>query len=105
MGNRFKVHRKNHTNYFFDVMINMKNLGLNKIKIDECSYKNILFYYIKYVTFKDFEYIKINSVNSLYHLINKINGYFESINENRYLTPVFSNKSNEIIKNICRSEE
>ena len=63
-------------------MINMKNLGLNKIKIDEGSYKNILFYYIKYVTFKDLEYIKINSVNSLYHIINKINGYFESINEN-----------------------
>ena len=67
--------------------------------------KIFFFYYIKYVTFKDLEYIKINSVNSLYHLINKINGYFESINENRYLTPVFSNKSNEIIKNICRSEE
>ena len=96
---------KNHTNYFFDVVINMKNLGLNKIKIDEGSYKNILFYYIKYVTFKDLEYIKINSVNSLYHIINKINGYFKSTNENRYLTPVSSNKSNDIIKNTCRNEE
>ena len=100
MSNRFKVHIKSHTNYFFDVMINMKNLGLNKIKIDEGSYKNILFYYIKYVTFKDLEYIKINSVNSLYLIINKIYECFENINENKHLTLVPNNKSNKIIKDI-----
>ena len=31
-------------------MINIKNLDQNKIKIDDKSYKNILIYYIRYVT-------------------------------------------------------
>ena len=42
-------------------MINIRNLDLNKIKIDENSYKNILIDYIGYVMFKDLEQIKINS--------------------------------------------
>ena len=33
---------KNRTNYFFDDMINKKNIELNKIQIGEMSYKNIL---------------------------------------------------------------
>ena len=41
--------------------INIRNLDLNKIKIDENSYKNILIDYIGYVMFKDLEQIKINS--------------------------------------------
>ena len=34
---------KNRICFFFDDMINIKNLGLNKLKINENSYKNILF--------------------------------------------------------------
>ena len=44
------------------------------------------------------KYLKINSVNSLYLIINKLNGYFEEINKNKYLTPVPTNESKEIIK-------
>ena len=50
--------------YFFDD-INAKNFDPNNIKIHEKSYKNILIYYIGYVTIKDLKYIKINSVNPL----------------------------------------
>ena len=57
---------KNRTYYFFNDMINIKNFYPNNIKIDENSYKDILIYYIGYVTFKDLKYIKVNSVNSLY---------------------------------------
>ena len=32
---------KNHTHYFFDNMINIKNLDQNKFKTDENSCKNI----------------------------------------------------------------
>ena len=39
--------------YFFDDMINIKNLDANKIKKDEKPYKNIPIYYIGYVTVKD----------------------------------------------------
>ena len=44
--------------------------------------------------------MKIDSVNPLYLIFNKVNGYFEEINENKYLTLVASNESKEKIK-IC----
>ena len=77
-----------------------KNCIPNKIKIDENSYKNILIFYISYVTIKDLKCIKLNSVNPLSFIINTVNGYFEEINENKYFTLVASNKSKEIIKNM-----
>ena len=42
---------------------------------------------------KDWKYIKIYSVNPLYLLFNKLNEYFEEINENKYITLVPSNES------------
>ena len=39
-----------------------------------------------YVTVKDLRFEKINSANSLYLNINKINGYIEESNRNKYLT-------------------
>ena len=47
---------------------------------------------------KDSKYVKINSVNQLYLVIDKVNGYFEEINENKYLLLVLTNESKEIIK-------
>ena len=70
----------------------------NEIKIDEKSYKNILIYYIWYVTIKDSKYVKINCVNHLYLIINKLNGYFEENNKNKYLALVPTNKIKEKIK-------
>ena len=89
---------KNRTYYFFNDIINIKNFDPNNIKIDEKSYKNVLIYYIGYMTVKDSKYIKINSVNPLYLVINKVNGYSEEINENKYLTLVPTNESKEKIK-------
>ena len=83
MSNKLKdTDIKNHTYYYFDDIINIKNFNLNKIKIDEKSYKNILINYIQYVTIKDTKYLKINSVNPFYLIISKVNGYFEEINKN-----------------------
>ena len=67
----------------------------NNIKIDEKSYKNILIYYIGYVMINGSKYIKRNSVNPLYLIINQVNGYFVEINENKYLTLVPTNQSKE----------
>ena len=54
MSKRIKdISIKNHTYYFFADVINIK------------SFKNILTYYIEYVTIKDSKYVKINSVNPL----------------------------------------
>ena len=38
---------------FFNDMIKIKNFDLNNIKLDQKSYKNIVIYYIGYVTIKD----------------------------------------------------
>ena len=54
---------KNRTHYFFNDIINTKHFDLNNTKIYEKSYKNILIYYIGYLTIKDSKYMKINSVN------------------------------------------
>ena len=46
------------------------------------------------------KYVKINSVNPLYLILSKVNGYFEEINKNMYLPLVLTNESKEIIQNI-----
>ena len=47
---------------------------------------------------KDLRYAKINSVNSLYLIFCKVNGYFEDINKSKYLTLVPTNESKEKIE-------
>ena len=70
MSNKFKdMNTKNHTYYFFDDVINIKIFDSNNIKIHENSNKNILIYYIGYVTIKDSRYVKTYSVNPLYLIL------------------------------------
>ena len=82
MSNKFEeINMKNCTYYFFNYMTNIKKHDPNKIKIDKMSYKNILIYYIGYVTVKNLSYIIISSVNSLYLNINKVNECIKKNNE------------------------
>ena len=60
--------------------------------------KRFLFTTLDMSTIKDSKYMKINSINSLYPIISKVNEYFEEINKKKYLTLVLSNKENEKIK-------
>ena len=62
---------------------------VNNIKLDEKSWNNILIYYTGYVTIK--KDLKFYSANPLYLIFANVNGYFEEINENKYLTLVTSN--------------
>ena len=89
---------KNRTYYFFSDVINTKNFEPSNSKIDEKSYKNILVYYIGYVTIKDVKCITINSVHPLYLNFSKVNGYFKEVNKNKYLMPVPTNEIKEKIK-------
>ena len=99
MSNKFKeIDTKNCTYYFFDDMINIKNLDSNKIKIDEKSYTNILIYYNGHVTVKNLSHIKISIVNPLYIIIDKINRYIEESNGNRYLTVVLTDECKDILE-------
>ena len=55
------------------------------------------------MTIKDAKYVKINSVNPLDFIFNKVNGYYEEINGNRYLTLVPTNvlmRTKKMLKNI-----
>ena len=80
MGNIKEINIKNPTYYFFDDMINIKNFDPNLLKIDQKSYKNIDIYYIGYIAMKDSEYVKINSVNPLYLIVNEVDGYIKEEN-------------------------
>ena len=50
----------------------------------------------------DSKYIKINSTYPFYLIIDKMNGYFQAIKENKYQALAPTNKSREIFK---KSEE
>ena len=79
MGNVKEINIRNRTylNVFFDDMINIKDFNSNLLKIDRKFYKNINIYYIEYITMKDSDYVNINSVNLLYFIIDKVDGFIE----------------------------
>ena len=83
MGNIKEINIKNCTYYFFDEMINIKNFDSDLIKIDKKSQKDIDNFYIGYFTKIDFYYVKINSVNPLYLIIDKVDIYIEESNKNK----------------------
>ena len=78
-------------------MINFKDFDSNLLEIDKNSYRNTDIYYIGYITIKDFDYIKINSVNSLYLIIDKKDGYPEESNGNKYLVLASTDKNKEVL--------
>ena len=84
-------------------MINIANFDSNLLKIEKKSYKNIDIYYIGYITMKDSDYAKTKSVDPLYLIISKVDGYFKcnSVKEKKwkkYLTFDPTNKHKEVFK-------
>ena len=79
---------KNCTYCIFDDMVNIERLDPNKIKIDKKPYKNILIYHISYV--------KTISVKPVYLIINKVYGYTDEYNDNKYLTVLDTDKDKDI---------
>ena len=98
MGSIKEINIKNPTYYFFDDIINIEDFDSNLLKIDKNSSKNIDVYYIGYITMKDSDYAKINSVNLLYLIIGKVDGYIEEKNGNKCLTLFSTDKSKEVLK-------
>ena len=82
MSSLKEIFIKNCMYYFFDDMINIKDLDPKKIKTDEKSYENILIYHTEYVTLTTQKFIvQIR----LYFIINKINEYIEESDGKKYL--------------------
>ena len=76
-------------------MINIKDFELSSLKIDKKSYKGIGIYSTGYITIKEIDdYENINSVNPLYLIIGKVNGYIKENNGNKQLvfTSIDGNK-------------
>ena len=44
---------------------------------------------------KDSDYVKINSLNPLYLIFDKVDGYIEESNENKYLILASTDKNNK----------
>ena len=88
MGNVKEINSKNRIYYYFDDMINIKDFNSNLLKIDKKQYKSIDIYYMAYIAMKDFDNVNINSVNPLYTILDKEEGYIEwnSIEENMEIT-------------------
>ena len=77
-------------------MINVKKFDSNILKIDKKPYKNITTYYIGYITIKDTAYVNIDSVNSLQLIFDKVDGYIEENNGNKYLIFASIDKNIEV---------
>ena len=90
------INIKNRTYSFYNDIIYIEKFDPNNINMDEKSSKNVLNYYIGYVTTEND--LNIYSVNPLYLIFGKMNGCFEEIHGNKYLTLVPTNESKEQIK-------
>ena len=99
MGNIKQIDIKYRTYYFFNDRINIKNFNSSLLKIDKKSYKNIGIYYVGYITIKSIsDYENINTVNSLYLIIDEVDGYIEENNGNKYLTFVSTDKNKKVLE-------
>ena len=77
MENIKEISIKNWTCYFFDDMITIRDFDTNLLKIDKKTYENSGIYYVGYITTKDYDYLKIISVNPLYIIIDQVDGLIE----------------------------
>ena len=87
---------KDRTYYFYNDLVKLFDFDPNMLKLDKKTFKSINIYYIGYVTKKE-EY-KINSVNTLYLLIYKIDGFIEEKRGRKYLNIAFTDNNNEVLK-------
>ena len=63
---------KNKSYYFYNDLINLSNFNVNNLKLDKKKWKDIDIYYIGYIDKNKPEDWKVNSVNPLYSIINKV---------------------------------
>ena len=96
-----QIEIKNRNYYFYNDIVNLENFESNLIKIDKKHYKGIDIYYIGYITInKIVDCENINSVNTLYLLVNHASGYIEKKNGNKYLNSDDSvNENKALLKN------
>ena len=86
MGEVKQVNIKNRNYYFYNNQISLKDFDARLLKVNKENYKEIDIYYIGYATVKKIANCNnINSINTLYLIINEMIGHFEEKNENKNL--------------------
>ena len=99
MGEIKQINIKYWIYYFYNDQINLKDFDAKLLKVDKKDYNEIDFYYIAYVTVKKVDTCNdVNSVNSLYLMIDEMIGHFEEKNENKYLVLDYVNPNKEVSK-------
>ena len=97
MGEIKQINIKNRTYYFYNDRIDLKDFDAKLLKIDKKDYSKIDIYYIADVTVKKIDDCNnINSVNSVYLIIDEMIGHFEEKNENKYLLLDDVNENKEV---------
>ena len=91
---------KNRTYYFYNDLINIANFEANNLKLDKKTSMGLDIYYIGY--FDKTPEWNVNSVNPLYLMINRIDGFIEEKNGVKYLNISDADKNSEILKNITK---
>ena len=77
---------KDRTYYFYNDLINVLNFEANNLKLDKKSLKDIDIYYIGYVDKNKPSEWKVDSVNPLYLLINRVHGIVSEKNCFKFLS-------------------
>ena len=78
MGVVKQIDTKNEIYYFYNNIIDLKNLDARLLKVEKKSYKNIGIYNTGYITIKKIDDCEnIYVVNPLYLRIDHVNGYIE----------------------------
>ena len=99
MGGIKQINIKIQTYYFYNDKIDLKDFDAKFLKIDKKYYKDIHIYYVGYVTANKIANCNnINSVTTLYLMINEMIGHFEERNGNKYLVLDNVDKNKEVSK-------
>ena len=87
---------KNRTYYFYNDLINIKDIDAKLLKVDKKTSMGLGIYYIGYVTKKS-EW-NVNSVNPLYLMINRTDGFIDEKNGDKYLNIASTDRNSEVLK-------
>ena len=83
-------------------MIKLFDFDPNMLKLDKKTFKSTNIYYTGYIKKKE-EY-KINSVNPLYLVIYKIDGFIQEKRGNKYLNIAFTDNNDEVLKVLIANQ-
>ena len=88
---------KNRTYHFYNDLININDFDARLLKLDKKKTSMSLgIYYIGYVT-KNPEW-NVNSVNPLYLIFNRIDGFIEEKNGDKYLNIASTDRNSEVLR-------